>query len=222
MFCNKCGASCADGAKFCNSCGNPLQAAPQAPQQPVYQQPAQSTDFVGTLKKNWTMIIAIVAAFALLMGILTTFCILEVPVTAKGGGETETEYGTVEETSDALKLLDGSFAMGIVGNILFGVICLAVGATGILYFLKAKKGMPYYDQFIAKYIKTDNPAFIMGAAGVVGAVVQFVLFLLCGVEKSLFGYKISVSVGVPWLTWVALVVFAALAAVDKFVLNKKQ
>ena len=33
MICNKCGAACADDAKFCNVCGAALEA-PAAPQQP--------------------------------------------------------------------------------------------------------------------------------------------------------------------------------------------
>ena len=40
MFCNKCGSQVPDGMNFCNNCGNPMaNAAPQAPQQPMYQQP---------------------------------------------------------------------------------------------------------------------------------------------------------------------------------------
>ena len=44
MYCPKCGAVCEDGAKFCPSCGNNMNAAPvqpayQQPTQPVYQQP---------------------------------------------------------------------------------------------------------------------------------------------------------------------------------------
>ena len=39
MFCAKCGNQLADGAKFCPSCGAPVNAAPQQYQQPQYQQP---------------------------------------------------------------------------------------------------------------------------------------------------------------------------------------
>ena len=40
MFCNKCGSQVPDGMNFCNNCGNPMaNAASQAPQQPMYQQP---------------------------------------------------------------------------------------------------------------------------------------------------------------------------------------
>lgn len=215
MFCPNCGAACDEGAMFCASCGNSMQ--PQVPQQPV-----QANGFVGILKKNWTMIIAVVAAFALLMGILTTFCILEVPATAKAAGYSETEYGTVSDISDALEALDGSFAGGIIGNILFGLINLAIAGVGALYFLKQKKNMPYYDRFAAKFLKGKSPALVMGAAGAAGAVVQFILYLISGVSKSYFGVQMSVSVGVPWLTWVALVIYAALAAVDFLLVNKKE
>ncbi|NLD57359.1 MAG: zinc ribbon domain-containing protein, partial [Methanomicrobiales archaeon] len=48
MFCQKCGKSNPDHARFCENCGAPLQQvppqvyqqpAPAYPQQPVYQQP---------------------------------------------------------------------------------------------------------------------------------------------------------------------------------------
>ena len=44
MFCPKCGTQVPDGVKFCPTCGNLMQAAPQEPapqvQEPVYQEPA--------------------------------------------------------------------------------------------------------------------------------------------------------------------------------------
>lgn len=43
MFCSKCGVQNEEGLNFCANCGAPLNAAPAAPvapQQPVYQQPA--------------------------------------------------------------------------------------------------------------------------------------------------------------------------------------
>ena len=46
MFCTVCGATLDDGAKFCTSCGTPIESkvaeeyAPQ-PEQPVYTQPEQ-------------------------------------------------------------------------------------------------------------------------------------------------------------------------------------
>ena len=50
--CPNCGASCADGAKFCSSCGSPLPAPVQQPTaqpvQPVYQQPQAQGNGVGT------------------------------------------------------------------------------------------------------------------------------------------------------------------------------
>lgn len=42
MFCTKCGANVADGAKFCASCGN---AVAQPVQQPEYQQPNYQPEY---------------------------------------------------------------------------------------------------------------------------------------------------------------------------------
>ncbi len=41
-FCSYCGSKVADGARFCESCGAPMQTQPQQPTQPVYQPQPQS------------------------------------------------------------------------------------------------------------------------------------------------------------------------------------
>ena len=43
MHCIHCGALLPEGAKFCTSCGLPVQAAPAAPEQPVVEEPVQET-----------------------------------------------------------------------------------------------------------------------------------------------------------------------------------
>lgn len=43
MHCIHCGALLPEGAKFCTSCGLPVQAAPAVPEQPVVEEPVQET-----------------------------------------------------------------------------------------------------------------------------------------------------------------------------------
>ena len=43
MHCIHCGALLPEGAKFCTSCGLPVQATPAAPEQPVVEEPVQET-----------------------------------------------------------------------------------------------------------------------------------------------------------------------------------
>lgn len=193
MFCPKCGAQCADGATFCGSCGNNLQAAPQQ------SAPAgQPVDIAAAVKKNMNYIMVAIGAVAALLGLLIMFGVFEPSVSIFG-----------KSFSVPMSQINGNF-MGILGNILFGLINLVIGAVGILYFLKNQMNMPYYDNFVAKYLKVKEPAFLMGIAGAAGALVQFLCYKL-----------VDGSLNIHWITWVLLVVYAALAVVDKFVLNKK-
>ena len=103
----------------------------------------------------------------------------------------------------------------------------AVAAVGALYFLKVAQNKPFYDQYIGKNLKGLNPGFAMGVVGAGAAVLQFVLLLFTSLKETIeypfYGeVTIKMSVSVPWLTWLALVVFAALAAVDFLVVNKKE
>ena len=196
MFCPKCGAQCADDAVFCGSCGNSLKGDAQKP-----AAAAQPVDVAAAVKKNMSYIMVAIGAVAALLGLLIMFGVFEPSVTIWG-----------QTVSGPMSQIDGNF-MGVLGNILFGLINLVIGAVGILYFLKNQMNMPYYDNFVVKFLKVKEPAFLMGVAGAVGALVQFVCYKLVDVGP--------VSLNVHWITWVLLVVYAALAVVDKFVLNKK-
>lgn len=196
MFCPKCGAQCADDAVFCGSCGNSLKGDAQKP-----AAAAQPVDVAAAVKKNMSYIMVAIGAVAALLGILIVFGVFEPSVTIWG-----------QTVSGPMSQIDGNF-MGVLGNILFGLINLVIGAVGILYFLKNQMNMPYYDNFVAKYLKVKEPAFLMGVAGAVGALVQFVCYKLVDVGPT--------SLNVHWITWVLLVVYVVLAVVDKFVVNKK-
>ena len=196
MFCPKCGAQCADDAVFCGSCGNSLKGDAQKP-----AAAAQPVDVAAAVKKNMNYIMVAIGAVAALLGLVIIIGIFE-PTASMG------PYSNSVPMSDV-----PSNFMGILGNILFGLINVVIGAVGILYFLKNQMNMPYYDNFVVKFLKVKEPAFLMGVAGAVGALVQFVCYKLVDVGP--------VSLNVHWITWVLLVVYAALAVVDKFVLNKK-
>lgn len=196
MFCPKCGAQCADDAVFCGSCGNSLKADAQKP-----AAAAQNVDVAATIKKNMSYIMVAIGAVAALLGLLIMFGVFEPSITIWG-----------QTVSGPMSQIDGNF-MGVLGNILFGLINLVIGAVGILYFLKNQMNMPYYDNFVVKFLKVKEPAFLMGVAGAVGALVQFVCYKLVDVGPT--------SLNVHWITWVLLVVYVVLAVVDKFVVNKK-
>lgn len=195
MFCPKCGAQCADDAVFCGSCGNSLKGDAQKPAA------AQPVDVAAAVKKNMSYIMVAIGAVAALLGLLIMFGVFEPSVTIWG-----------QTVSGPMSQIDGNF-MGVLGNILFGLINLVIGAVGILYFLKNQMNMPYYDNFVVKFLKVKEPAFLMGVAGAVGALVQFVCYKLVDVGPT--------SLNVHWITWVLLVVYVVLAVVDKFVVNKK-
>lgn len=196
MFCPKCGAQCADDAVFCGSCGNSLKGDAQKP-----AAAAQPVDVAAAVKKNMSYIMVAIGAVAALLGLLIMFGIFEPSVTIWG-----------QTVSGPMSQIDGNF-MGVLGNILFGLINLVIGAVGILYFLKNQMNMPYYDNFVVKFLKVKEPAFLMGVAGAAGALVQFLCYKLVDVGPT--------SLNVHWITWVLLVVYVVLAVVDKFVVNKK-
>ena len=230
MFCSNCGAQCAEGTKFCQSCGNPLTAAPASAAPAATKAPkAKGNAVLGhlapTIRPFLAFILAGVAVLALVLFVLNTFCILHVPATISVMGQKETSYGKLSEVAEAWKQMDKSLACAYIGNILFGIVNLAIAAVGALYFLKKQSNMPYYDQFVGKYLKVKNPAFYMGVAGVVGALLQVIFFAFCGISQSMSSFGMSVSmkmsIGIPWLNWVALAIYAIVGAMGFLVFNNE-
>ena len=229
MFCSNCGAQCADGTKFCQSCGNPLtaasapvaDAAPAATKAPKAKGNAVLGNLAPTIRPFLAFILAGVAVLALVLFVLNTFGILHIPATVKMMGMKESEYGKISEIAEAWKQMDKSLACVYIGNILFGIVNLAIAAVGALYFLKKQNKMPYYDQFVGKYLKVKNPAFYMGAAGVAGVILQVIFFAFCGVSESMMGMTMKMSVGIPWLNWVAFAIYAIVGAMGILVFNNE-
>lgn len=215
MICKQCGASNKDGSGFCSACGAVLRA--ESPKKQKMNQ--EMTDLLDKVAEYWRWIIAVIALFALLFGILNICCGLPVYQVKKDGGERETNLVTVSLVSTNLRRSGGRFGAGIVGNVLVGISNLAVAGVGVLYFLKKERNLTYYDQYIAKVIKTDEPAFLMGVAGAGGVVIQMILYLLCGVPEGVI--TTGISVGVHWLSWVALVLYGGLIAVSVLVKRRE-
>ena len=77
MFCGNCGAQNADGAAFCKNCGAQLNAAPQQPQQPVYQQPVYQQQYYAAPKKPFnTKLIGIIAGAAAAVALVVVLLIV--------------------------------------------------------------------------------------------------------------------------------------------------
>ena len=168
MFCNKCGAQVADGAQFCNSCGNNLQAAP-----------AQSIDFTAVLKNSMTKIIAIIALFALVIGCMNLFCTLNPGIFLTEDDVELKDLGYETNFSISLAQMtwneDESYAAIIIGNILFGLAGIAAAVVGISYYLKKNANGTTYDKLFGKI--NMRPGLLVAALGIVGALLQVVMYM---------------------------------------------
>ena len=194
----------------------PQQPQYQAPQQPRYQAPQQPMN-IASLKKYTPFIAVGMAAIALIFGIIVLFNMFDVSATVSAGS-----WGSQTASGDVSEILEGD-GMGIiqVGNIIFGLVLIVIAAVGGLFFAK-NYGVKIYDALTAvPFVKKDSPLFAMGALGAIGALIHFICFLCAGSSESSFGVTASVSVSAPWFTWVILIVFAGIAALDMFVFNKK-
>jgi len=225
MFCKHCGTPCNDDAKFCKGCGAPLQDAPQAPAAAPAAAPASAPAAINIntiadgIKKYMTFILVGIAVLALIFAILNIFNTYDVTATDSFGDEKESSSGPVKDLFD--EEADGEFTMALIGNILFGVANLAIAAVGVLYFLQKNNNIDIYNKYVTKVVKDETPAFLIGVVGAAAALVQIIFYALCKQESSFFGAEITMTIAAHWTTWVALFLYAALAAVDKFLLNKK-
>lgn len=227
MFCKFCGAP--SETEVCPNC-----AAKQAPAQPQYQaQPRTITagDLAQTVNAYLHYVLAIFAVAAFVWGILNLCSVFHVKGVVKFDGEREADYASVSDAAEAMDDMDSSAATIYIGNILFGLANLGVAAVGALYFLKAQMGMPYYDKYIGKPLKS-RPMFLMGVLAAAGSALQVIFYMFCRIsEKVPVGYsssgklkkeKMVFSFGVNWTTWVILGFAIGMILLDKFVLEKKK
>lgn len=219
MFCKNCGSPCNDDAKFCKNCGTALQEAPQAAPAAAAPATVNLNSVTAAIKKYMTFILVGIAVLALILSIMNLFSTFDVAATVSAGDEKETESGPIKDMFE--DETDGAFTMALIGNILFGISNLAIAAVGVLYFLQKNFNIDIYNKFVTKVIKDETPAFMIGVVGAGAALIQIIFYALCKYEYSFWGFEVAVTIAAHWTTWVALFLYAALAAADKFLLNKK-
>ena len=226
----------------------PVQPQYQQPvqpqyQQPVYQAPVQKPAIVleplSAKQKKVAVFVALLAIFALVVGIMHTFCLVDLPISVNadidmegveiggsvGGinvsaGLIADAYDLAEEASEGM--IDESFTMGYVGLIIFGIANLLIAVIGVLYYLRARSNNPLYEQFFGSFTKGKSPVFIIGVIGAAAALLEIVCMWFVGFEESAMGQSAGMSVGVHWVTWVALAIYGGMAAYQLLAIDKNE
>lgn len=179
----------------------------QAPQQPQYgYQPAPAAkpaDFVGYIRQYLMIIIAVVAAFALLAGILNLFGLYDVDATMTAMGQTQKNSGPLSDIRnsgmDQVTLyVISTYVMGIVGLAAAGLLGYAA------YLLYSKKP------------GSKNMFFYGSIALAAGSLVALLMGLFGGtVSETSYGMTVKMTLGVNWTYWVCVILGAGLVVIDK-------
>ena len=215
---------------YCKYCGNPTEN-----DRPVCRSCARKRSqkkpkgFLGTLKSYMHMIVLLATVLTLIFGLLTAFSAFNVPCTmvredstVEEGTQKLRESGRPFEADDLLKTMDKSFMPGYIGNVLAGLFMLAACAVGALYSSRQLLGLPFYNQLIGRYIGgIAGPTMLMGLLGLMGNLLQRLMYLFCRASVSIPGYSVSVKTGVHWTAWVLPVLFIALIVLDIIVPKKR-
>jgi hypothetical protein len=106
-FCNSCGATLAEGTKFCSKCGAAITGAPAATPQPIAPGPPPSSGSSSALKVV-LMIVGVVVLIGVLgvatIGIIGYRIAKNAKVSQKGDNvKIETPFGNMETSSDPQK-----------------------------------------------------------------------------------------------------------------------
>ena len=197
-FCPKCGTPYEEPATFCTGCGNAL-SAPAAATSAV----TGSNEVVKTVKQYLKIIIAVVAAFALLIGFMSLFGMYEVTATAEMFGQ------KLEESSKLSDLRDG--APDEAG--MFNLSGYALGIVGL-----AVAGLAGYSVYLLHTNAAGSKKFFSLAAlvGTIGSAVAL-LMALFGSKIEYFG--VEMTMGVNFSYWFLLILSGAMLYLDKVLLK---
>jgi hypothetical protein len=118
-FCPKCGTPYEEPATFCTGCGNALSA-------PAASTASSNNEVVKTVKQYLKVIIAVVAAFALLIGIMNLFGMYDVSASAEVFGQkvnNEAPLSDLREDApdEAMAFILSGYALGLVGLAVAGL-----------------------------------------------------------------------------------------------------
>lgn len=195
-FCPKCGTPYEEPATFCTGCGNSL-SAPAAPAA------AGSNEAVKMVKQYLKIIIAVVAAFALLMAILNLFGTYNVSAKAEIFGHKET---TEVELSELREDAPDEAMMFVLSSYALGLVSLAVA------------GLAGYSFYLVHTNAAGSKKFFSLAA-LVGTIGSAVALLMALFGSNIEYMGIEMKMGVNFSYWLMLILCGAMLYLDKFLLK---
>lgn len=195
-FCPKCGTPYEEPATFCTGCGNSL-SAPAAPTA------AGSNEAAKIVKQYLKIIIAVVAAFALLMGILNLFGTYNVSATAEFFGQKET---TEVELSELREDAPDEAMMFVLSSYALGLVSLAVA------------GLAGYSFYLVHTNAAGSKKFFSLAA-LVGTIGSAVALLMALFGSNIEYMGIEMKMGVNFSYWLMLILCGAMLYLDKVLLK---
>ena len=222
MACKYCGGYTEKGMSACHVC-----ARRYAVQKQKKTTGKRKKTLSSVLRSYMHLIILFATLLTFIFSILNLFSVLNVWMNAVRDGEAVVGSMARTDLLIVLKERGETFTPGYMGNIIFGLFLLAAAVVGALYSLKRMMGIPLYTHFVGRYLGAfGGPALIMGALGVLGGLLQVMMYGFCHwtyEEKGIVVvHKIEMRVGVNWTTWMLLVLSSCLIALDFLVRKKKK
>ena len=229
-FCRSCGAALEEGAETCAACGastKPVEAA--APQQKSEALNKVSNvignifggieKFLGIIADKVSkldtkkigesfesvrrIVLIVMAVLCLITAILNLFGTYDVTMT--GSVSYSDEKQTIEESGPISELYEADeFVDLMIVNILYGVTNLGLIALAVLLFLQMTNKKPT-KKLYSMYV----------LAGLCANIVYAILFEICGSgSQSMYGVTMKYSLELHFITWINIVLYALLFAMD--------
>lgn len=245
-FCRSCGSPLQEGDQVCGACGAPVQRA----EVPVVQKQAPDavdkiSEVIGTIfgvvekllvlagrkiksidlsqatgsaadttgstvsasgNANLvrTIVLVVMAVLCLVAAVMNLFGTYNVNVTASVTFDSQTQKssssGPIRDLYDADEYFFGLQAVNIIYGI-GNVVLVGLAALLVLMLFKKKN--------------IDQMFLLYALVGFAGNVLYMILFALCGHgSESVLGATLKYSVGVHFITWILVVLYALLAAAN--------